>query len=77
MTELTDFFYSEIWQADFQLLCEQFGTNDSEVFSSRLKIGFVDMWPAGSTLRLSGVSNKSQNNFVAVQSLSLKKQKHL
>ena len=36
-------FYSEIWEADFQLLCEQFGTNGSEVFSSRLKIGFVDI----------------------------------
>ena len=44
--------------------------------SLALKIGFVDMWPAGSTLRLSGVSNKSQNNFVAVQSLSLKKNKN-
>ena len=48
------------------MLCEQFGTN-SEVFSSSDRQEVLSF--------LSGVS-KSQNNFAAVQSLSLKKKQN-
>ena len=64
MTELTDFFVVRYGWLTFSCYVVP-------KCSLALRIGFVDMRPAENPL-LSGVS-KSQSNFVAGQSLSLKK----